>query len=232
MNAMPKMGRQTSNRLRPDAPITEPVSDRYLLQLFARFLRPYWVQLLVVFALLLGVTLLTLLPPYLIQRAVDGPIKNADLNGLLPYGAIYFGSIMAIFVLRFGHTYLLQTVGQNALMNIRQELFEHILQQDMAFFNTTPVGQIVSRLSNDIDALTELLSTSIVMVASNMMTLVGIIVVMFHPGGVQVESFGDDKLPGFVPPPEAVGKMIRTIDGLTLKDSGRFMDNDGKDHPW
>jgi NAD(P)-dependent dehydrogenase (short-subunit alcohol dehydrogenase family) len=60
----------------------------------------------------------------------------------------------------------------------------------------------------------------------------GITVVMFHPGGVQVESFGDDKLPGFVPPAEAVGKMIRTIDGLTLKDSGRFMDNDGKDHPW
>jgi|HubBroStandDraft_5_1064220.scaffolds.fasta_scaffold33351_2 NAD(P)-dependent dehydrogenase (short-subunit alcohol dehydrogenase family) len=60
----------------------------------------------------------------------------------------------------------------------------------------------------------------------------GVIVVMFHPGGVQVESFGDDKLPGFVPPPEAVGKMIRTIDGLTLQDSGRFMDNDGKDHPW
>ncbi|HTV78379.1 MAG TPA: SDR family oxidoreductase [Steroidobacteraceae bacterium] len=60
----------------------------------------------------------------------------------------------------------------------------------------------------------------------------GIIVVMFHPGGVQVESFGNDKLPGFVPPAEAIGKMIRTIDGLTLKDSGRFMDNDGKDHPW
>src|ERR1700733_5048123 len=60
----------------------------------------------------------------------------------------------------------------------------------------------------------------------------GVIVVMFHPGGVQVESFGDDKLPGFVPPAAAIGKMIRTIDGLTLKDSGRFMDNDGKDHPW
>ncbi|HEY6456487.1 MAG TPA: SDR family oxidoreductase [Steroidobacteraceae bacterium] len=60
----------------------------------------------------------------------------------------------------------------------------------------------------------------------------GVIVVMFHPGGVQVESFGAEKLPGFVPPAEAIGKMIRTIDGLTLKDSGRFMDNDGKDHPW
>jgi NAD(P)-dependent dehydrogenase (short-subunit alcohol dehydrogenase family) len=60
----------------------------------------------------------------------------------------------------------------------------------------------------------------------------GVTVVMFHPGGVQVESFGDMKLPGFVPPQEAISKMIKTIDGLTIKDSGRFMDNDGKDHPW
>jgi NAD(P)-dependent dehydrogenase (short-subunit alcohol dehydrogenase family) len=60
----------------------------------------------------------------------------------------------------------------------------------------------------------------------------GITVVMFHPGGVQVESFGNFHAPGFVPPAEAVGKMIRTIDGLTIKDTGRFMDNDGKDHPW
>jgi len=60
----------------------------------------------------------------------------------------------------------------------------------------------------------------------------GITVVMFHPGGVQVESFGNFHAPGFVPPQEAVGKMIKTIDGLTIKDTGRFMDNDGKDHPW
>jgi NAD(P)-dependent dehydrogenase (short-subunit alcohol dehydrogenase family) len=60
----------------------------------------------------------------------------------------------------------------------------------------------------------------------------GVTVVMFHPGGVQVESFGNVKLPGFVPPEEAIAKMLKTIDGLTLKDTGRFMDNDGKDHPW
>ena len=60
----------------------------------------------------------------------------------------------------------------------------------------------------------------------------GVTVVMFHPGGVQVESFGNVKLPGFVPPEEAIGKMIKTIDGLTIKDTGRFLDNGGKDHPW
>ena len=60
----------------------------------------------------------------------------------------------------------------------------------------------------------------------------GIVVALFHPGGVQVESLGDLRLPGFVPPSEAVGKMITTIDGLTLKDSGRFLQNDGRDQPW
>jgi NAD(P)-dependent dehydrogenase (short-subunit alcohol dehydrogenase family) len=60
----------------------------------------------------------------------------------------------------------------------------------------------------------------------------GITVVMFHPGGVQVESFGNAKLPGFVPPAEAIGKMIKTIDGLSIKDTGRFLNNDGTDHPW
>jgi NAD(P)-dependent dehydrogenase (short-subunit alcohol dehydrogenase family) len=59
-----------------------------------------------------------------------------------------------------------------------------------------------------------------------------IVVAMFHPGGVQVESFGDIKLPGFVSPEEAAAKLITTIGGLTKKDSGRFMENDGRDHPW
>jgi NAD(P)-dependent dehydrogenase (short-subunit alcohol dehydrogenase family) len=60
----------------------------------------------------------------------------------------------------------------------------------------------------------------------------GITVVMFHPGGVQVESFGSMKIPGLLSPQEAIGNMIRTIDGLTLKDSGRFIDHDGTNHAW
>lgn len=154
------------------------VSDSRLLRLLARFVLPYWRRLLIVFGLLIAVTGLSLLPPYLIQRAVDGPIRNGDLSGLIPYGVVYFLAVLITFGLRFGHTYVLQTIGQNALMNLRQTLFEHILTQDMQFFNTTPVSQLVSRLSNDIDALTELLSTSIVLVASNLITLIGIVVVM------------------------------------------------------
>lgn len=155
------------------------VTDRYLFRMLGQFLKPYWLQIVVVFLLLIGVSALTLLLPYLVQQAVDGPIAQGSIEGLIPYGLAYFAVIFVVFILRFAHTYLLQTVGQNALVNLRQTLFDHILKQDMRFFNTTPVGQLVSRLSNDIEALTELLSTSIVVTASNMVTLVGIIIVMF-----------------------------------------------------
>lgn len=155
------------------------ITDRYLVWMLGKYVAPYWRGLLVVFVLLVAVSALSLTPPYLIQRAVDGPLSTGDLGGLIPLGVIYFGVIVATFILRFAYTYLLQTVGQNALVNLRQKLFEHLLRQDMRFFNTTPVGQLVSRLSNDIEALAELLSTSIVMVISNLMTLIGIVVVMF-----------------------------------------------------
>lgn len=158
---------------------TGRVTDSSLIWMLAKFVLPYWRELIVVFALLGGVTAFSLLPPYLIQRAVDGPIASGDLSGLAPLGLLYFGAIILTFILRFSHTYLLQTVGQSALVNLRQRLFEHILKQDMRFFNTTPVGQIVSRLSHDIEALTELLSTSIVLVLSSLITLVGIVIVMF-----------------------------------------------------
>jgi NAD(P)-dependent dehydrogenase (short-subunit alcohol dehydrogenase family) len=60
----------------------------------------------------------------------------------------------------------------------------------------------------------------------------GVTVVMFHPGGVQVESFGSLTLPGLLPAEEAIARMIGTIDRLTPNDSGRFLDNEGRDHPW
>ncbi len=157
----------------------ENISDRYLVWLLGKFLSPFWKELVAIFLMLIGVTVLSLLPPYLTQRAVDGPIQQKDLGALIPYGVVYLLSVIGLFIFRFAHTFLLQNVGQNALVNLRQALFEHIIQLDMKFFNNTPVGQLVSRLSNDIEALTELLSTSIVIVASNMVTLIGIIGVMF-----------------------------------------------------
>jgi NAD(P)-dependent dehydrogenase (short-subunit alcohol dehydrogenase family) len=59
-----------------------------------------------------------------------------------------------------------------------------------------------------------------------------VIVVMFHPGGVKTEGFKDLNMPGLIPTEEAVSKMVKTIEGLTMSDTGRFLQNDGKDMAW
>lgn len=156
-----------------------PITDRYLTRMLWRFIKPYWWQLLAVFVLLMIVSGLDLLLPYLIQQAVDGPLTTGILDDLMPIGLFYLGTVFTLFAVRFAYTYWLQTIGQNALVNLRQTLFEHIIRQDLNYFNKTPVGKIVSRMSNDIEALMELLSTSIVMVASSTLTLIGLIIVMF-----------------------------------------------------
>src|SRR5258706_16398514 len=84
----------------------EQIGDRYLMWMLGTFLRPFWKELLLIFLMLIGVTILSLLPPYLIQRAVDGPIQNKDLPGLIPIGVIYLASMVVLFALRFGHTFL------------------------------------------------------------------------------------------------------------------------------
>lgn len=154
------------------------VSDRQLIKMLWRFLKPYWWQLLCVIGLLFVVAGLQLLLPYLVKLAVDGPIRDKNLSGLIPLGVTYLLTIAGVFIFQIIYTFWLQTIGQNALMKLRQDLFEHIVRQDSRYFSATPVGRIVARMSNDIEALTELLSTSIVMVARNLIMLVGIIVVM------------------------------------------------------
>ena len=76
------------------------ITDRYLLWMLGQILAPYKWQLALVFALLVAVTIVSMLQPYLVQRAVDGPITNGDISGLVPYGIVYFVAIIVIFALR------------------------------------------------------------------------------------------------------------------------------------
>lgn len=178
-NRVKRLSKTTSHyTIDDEGNIFEDISDSYLMAMIWRFLKPFWWQILSVIALLFIVAGLQLLLPYLVKQAVDGPITSGNLHEIVPYGLGYLLTIVFVFILQFAYTYWLQTIGQSALMNLRQELYEHIIKQDMRYFNNTPVGKIVSRMSNDIEALTELLSTSIVMVARNMIMLVGIVIVM------------------------------------------------------
>ncbi len=153
--------------------------DAALFGLMVTTMRPHWKPLLMALVMLLGTAGLNVVPPYLLQRAIDGPIAERDTSAIIPLALVYGGAAIAAFVLQYVQTFFLQQAGQRGLADLRTRLFDHILRQDQAFFGRLPTGDLVTRLTSDIDALNQLLSGSVVIILTEGVTLVAIIAVMF-----------------------------------------------------
>ena len=171
--------KQKSQTAPAEAKISEVASqDSALFQLLASSLAPYKRWLFAALVLMIGVSGLNAVPPYLLQQAIDGPIARGEIDALWRITAIYGATAIAIFLLTFAFTYFLQQAGQRALADLRTRLFSHILGQDHAFLTNTPTGELVARLTNDIDQLNAVLSRSIVIVLVEGVTLIVIVTVM------------------------------------------------------
>src|SRR5205814_5236045 len=83
------------------------------------------------------------------------------------------------FVLRYAHNYIMQDIGQNVMYDIRLQIFSHLQHQSLSYFDRNPVGRLISRLTNDVDALNELLSSGVVTIVGDLVTLVGAVGLMF-----------------------------------------------------
>lgn len=152
--------------------------DAALLWLVLTTLAPHWRALLVAVLMLLATAALNVAPPYLVQQAIDGPIAQRDSSGLWPLAALYGGVALLMFALQYGQTYFLQIAGQRALADVRARLFGNMLGQGQDFFGRMPVGDLVTRLTGDIDALNALLSSSAVLILSDTVTLIAIVITM------------------------------------------------------
>lgn len=153
--------------------------DSALFQLLGSSLTPYKKWLFLALLLMLGTSALNAIPPYLLQQAIDGPIARGEVRALWSITAIYGLTAVGLFVMTFAFTYFLQQAGQRALADLRVRLFNHILRQDHGFLTATSTGDLVSRLTNDIDQLNAVLSHSIVIIAVEGVTLIVIVTVMF-----------------------------------------------------
>jgi ATP-binding cassette subfamily B protein len=163
----------------PAQPRKEQTQDAALLWLIATTMAPYWRPLALALVLLAGTAVLGVVPPYLLQRAIDGPIKAQNPSGLWSLAALYALAVVAGFVLQFGQTYFLQLSGQRGLAALRRRLFNHMLGQSMDFYGKHGVGELIQRLTGDIDALNALLSSSVVTILTESITLITVVVVMF-----------------------------------------------------
>lgn len=117
--------------------------------------------------------------PILIQRAIDGPAHTGDLSGLQWIALLYGVTVFVRLGLQAWQGYLLQQAGQRMTAEIRSELFAHVTRLSISYFNRTPVGKLITRLTSDVEALGEVFSTGGVGILSDTVSIVIVAAFMF-----------------------------------------------------
>ncbi len=142
------------------------------------YLKPYWRQMAVAILLMLVVTGFTLLIPYLLKVALDEPITNRDIPGLVRVSLYLAGAYLGLFLASMGQRYLLTWVGQHVLTNLRSALFDHLQRLSLSYHDTHIVGVTVSRVINDVAEINDLLSQGLITLIGDLLVLAGTVVVM------------------------------------------------------
>lgn len=143
------------------------------------YLAPYKAHMAVAIVMMLLTAGSYLLGPYLVKIAIDRFIASSDLGGLNLVAGVYILNGMVTWGASYAQTYALSYVGQNILYQLRQDLFQHLQGLSLDFFDRTEDGRIMSRIQNDVSALNEMLTSGLVGSLSDVLTLAGIIIIMF-----------------------------------------------------
>lgn len=152
--------------------------DGRLMRRLLVFVRPYWRQLAVAMLLLFAAAAAELAPPYLVSQAIDGPIAARNPAGVVPIFGLYILALITAFACRYGQTYIMQSTGQQVMVDIRMRIFSHIQRMSLAFFDRNPVGRLLTRLTNDVDALNEFLAQGMVALLGDSARLIFVVITM------------------------------------------------------
>ena len=168
----------------------EVALDWDTLKRLLRYLKPYRKHLVFAVVLLLSYSAIVPAFPSLIGRAVDnfivadrapftGLTIDERLAGLLRIVLIYMGLRVLNFGLRFGYTYLVSWLGQHVIYDIRKEVFGKIQRLHMGFFDRTPVGRLITRITSDVDAIQRMMTDGVVGLIADVGLIAGLTIYMF-----------------------------------------------------
>ncbi len=169
--------------------------DGQQLRRLARYLLPYRGAVAISVALLFLGSAAEALRPLLTKTAIDYYVLKSPqvvpdwaaawlspdaVRGIMQISMVYLAALGIELVVEFSQTFLMTRTGQRAMFDLRRELFTHIQRLDVSYFDKTPLGRIVTRLTNDVDALNELFSSGIVTIFGDFVMLTLVIVAMFN----------------------------------------------------
>jgi ATP-binding cassette, subfamily B, bacterial len=148
------------------------------LRWMAGLLRPYRGRVALTVAAILAATGAALAPPYLAGQAIDAGIVTGDSAALTQIVAAFVGVAIVYAVASYAQTYLVGWVGTRALQDLREHVFSHLQSMSIGFFTRRSPGVLISRMTNDIEALNQLITGGVVTLLSSGLTLVGVVAIM------------------------------------------------------
>lgn len=168
------------------------IYDRRLLARLSTYLRPYRPRVAVAVVLLIFHSAVHVIVPLFYKIAIDYYIQpTSDANGKLTWLtqylsadpstglqqlALVFGLLLVVgFVAAYGQAYTMLMTGQRVMYDLRMQIFAHLQRLQVAFFDRNPVGRLVTRVTNDVDALNEMFTVGVVAVFGDILVLVGIV---------------------------------------------------------
>ncbi|MGC9358182.1 MAG: ABC transporter ATP-binding protein, partial [Anaerolineae bacterium] len=152
--------------------------NRQALVTLWRYLKVYRGRLLLAILATLGVTATNLSMPYLLKVAVDTMIARGNLRGLTLIALLYLVVTGVYWFAVYWQGILSSWIGQHVVYALRRDLFDNVLRQSMAFHDEARVGEIASRLTNDVNAVAEIASGGILNLLNDLLSLGGIIAIM------------------------------------------------------
>lgn len=142
------------------------------------YMKPYAHWVIFALLLVLGLTAFDLYRPMLVGDAIDTFGANGDYDVIIAT-AIKYAVVLALsFALNIAQTWILQKTGQNIILQMRKDLYRHIQSLGSRYFDITPVGKLVTRVTNDVEALNEMYSGILVQLFRNIVKIVGLAGVM------------------------------------------------------
>lgn len=172
-------GKGDNTPLEKDDEVLGKAYDARLMKRLLGYVKPY--RKYVVLAIFLNVLVAGFGPlrPYLTKIAIDDKITNGDYHGLLLISVLLLLSLIFQSVIQYYLTFYTEYMGQKIIYDLRIKIFSHVQRLALKYFDKTPNGRIVTRVTNDVEALNELFSSGIVMVFSDVFIIVWIFAFMF-----------------------------------------------------
>ena len=169
------MSRVTDVRRR----LRETGGRRRKLRRLAEVLSPYRWRVLAMFVSLIAATAAALAPAPLAKLAIDDGIQRHDVASLDLVVAAFLASAAVYAIASYAQTYLVGWVGQRALQDLRIRLFSHLQRLSIGFYSRNRAGVIISRITNDVEALDQLVEDGLATLIQSGLTLIGVVVILF-----------------------------------------------------